>query len=1127
MGRYGPKKEAVPMPTNTLKSLFAAALLFAPALSPAQERLYFENTKAWRQIGPEKMFYLGGETNMFFLDGAAYLAGCYHPWDSIIYPNLLCPLGTTGFVAQGDVDEDGENDIGSFYSITEIVPAISVEPFRPDLFRLLSAPPSGFTQILRGTDGDVSAIFDVADRSVIIWYNVLEGSFVDDYEITSYQALRSYGTGKQELERHYWDVPWGPYKFVLPGLVPNNSTNEPGEVIYGVDHLVTPDAWPGRGAVPQGWRNINDEYWRDGALEFDPRTFFRFEWGGLNGSNTIEGDNLLFSMNAHQYVDGDANEATQAVPNTIARGTVTGLSCFNTITTDINLDNLLEQGKIYELTFTTGRLTGTEDAVQYPVTSFGDSGDISVLRVLSREEGYTWEEARDAAESAGGRLAVLNTQEKIDFVNEQLLGVGLDTAEGEWPSMWIGLSDSEEEGVWQWNTGQTLAEQPPSFQDIGSVADALAPFEVNTFGSTIDTELGLYDADGNLVLSNDDAGGGLQSQLDFPTGLEQGFYFLAVGTFDTAFDQSDFDVSFGGPGGPYTLTHPNGVETGELGAASVDWYRLAVGSPVEGGTWAVGAPTVDPPENDLDFAHILGGVAADGSAPVWFDEEGTVELEALLLEIPLLNSNEIVLPSANDLTGGVVTGSVVAGGADEFTLETNRNLGDPECLVAGQTYRLEITSGALAGEDRFPITLWDGLTLSTEGAVDVNGQPEPPLPLGEELIGTTFVLTPENVKATFTVGYVGRHFLEASDALGDPSDFSLLVRGAEYRLEILTGELAGTSDSIRNWGFPTNAYLETETDLLGSLESGDTFSIDLISLPGITISMGDQFVIGQTFEDWVQDKYDAGEMLAVGELELDLVYEIGLLWPGFPNTAEELATLEVDQGLFGPLYAVARPDTIVFPPYPIQTPPTERDQFVLGSLDGQYELGPFFFNPSDSVDTHLEINRSMSSGVTHDVGSYSLDFRVRFLDTYEGFALLGGLAGGGFGADAGFPFGTPSSERATDYDFDRDGASNLLEYALGSDVADAQSRPTFEYALDEVAGGCTATLTKRPFTGTSLEYFFEYSTDLRTWTTILEDDPIFEIVQDDETTLEVSNLSDFPGQLAAPACFLRVRVINR
>ena len=97
----------------------------------------------------------------------------------------------------------------------------------------------------------------------------------------------------------------------------------------------------------------------------------------------------------------------------------------------------------------------------------------------------------------------------------------------------------------------------------------------------------------------------------------------------------------------------------------------------------------------------------------------------------------------------------------------------------------------------------------------------------------------------------------------------------------------------------------------------------------------------------------------------------------------------------------------------------------------------------------------------------------------EGFALLGGLDG-----DTGFPFATPSSEREPDYDFDRDGASNLLEYALQSDVANSEDRPAFLYALDEAAGSCTATLEKRPFTGTSLSYFFEYSTDLRTWTTI-------------------------------------------
>ena len=1098
------------MRKSIAKSLLVTALVVAPVLSSAQS-LNFVNTKSWRQTGPETLFYLGGRTDMNFQDGFWALAPClFQPAQNIVGPNEFCPLGTTGFIAQGDIDGDGVNDQGSFWSVSEIAPAATVEPFRPDLFRLVSAPPSGFTRILRSTDGDVSAIFDVIDASVIVWYNALEG-VIDDNEITIYGALRGYGVGSDELERHYEDVPWGPYKFSLPALVPPASSAEPGEVIYGIDHIVTPDAWPGRGAVPQGWRNSNEEWGDNGELELDPRIFYDFKWSGLTPENTLQTDVLTYSLNANQYINAEGVEETKYSQDILGRGTVTGLSCFNTITTDLNLDEVLEQGKAYELTFTTGRLAGTEQATQYPITVFGDSGGLSTFRVVTRDEGYTWDQAREAADAAGGRLAVLDSQAKRDFVNAQLVGAGFETVDGEWPSMWIGLSDSEEEGVWQWNTGQTLAEQPPSFQDIGNVADPSAPFEINTLDSTSDTELGLYDADGNLVLTNDDAGGGQQSQLNFTEGLEQGFYFLAVGTFDSVFDQSDFDVtSFGGLGGPYTLTHPNGDETGELGEASFDWYRLEVGSPVGGGTWQVGAPTVEPPENDFDFAHILGGVAAAGSAPVWFDEEGTVELEAFLLEIPILNSNEIVLPDASDLTAGVVTGGFSSGAG--FDLVTNRPLGEPGCLQLGQTYRLEITSGELAGTTQFPITTWEGFTLTTIGndplPFDVAGVPS----LGP---GDSFVLTPENVDATFSVGYVGSHFIEASDALNAPANFSTLVRGGDYRIEFLTGELAGTSDTVRNWGFPTNSYLETEFDFFGQLAVGDTFSIDLIELPALSVAVGDQFVIGQIFEDWIQDKYDAGDVLAVDALTLALSYNIG-----DPETGEVPPELEVDQGFFGPLYAVARPDTIVFPPYPIGTGDGDRNSFILGTLDNHYELGPFFFNPGDSVDAKLDLSRaSVSSQTSTDVGNYDLSFRVQFIDTYEGFAILGGL-----GDDTGFPFATPSSEREPDYDFDRDGASNLLEYALQSDVADPNARPAFLYALDEQAGSCTASLTKRPFTGSSVAYYFEYSTDLRTWTTIGEDDPIFEITEDTEETLEVTNLSNFPGELSAPACFLRVRV---
>ena len=146
-------------------------------------------------------------------------------------------------------------------------------------------------------------------------------------------------------------------------------------------------------------------------------------------------------------------------------------------------------------------------------------------------------------------------------------------------------SPGEEVSETVWFTFQIVDSGPSTFQDIGKVADAFAPFELNTFtGTTIDTELGLYDADGNLVSNNDDAAGVLQSQLDFPTGLAEGFYFLAVGSYNTQFDPVDFGVvDLGGPGGSYTLTHPNGLETGALSAGGFDWYRLEVGSPVGGG----------------------------------------------------------------------------------------------------------------------------------------------------------------------------------------------------------------------------------------------------------------------------------------------------------------------------------------------------------------------------------------------------------------------------------------------------------------------------------------------------------------------------------------------------------------
>ena len=66
------------------------------------------------------------------------------------------------------------------------------------------------------------------------------------------------------------------------------------------------------------------------------------------------------------------------------------------------------------------------------------------------EGDFSWQEAKADAESKGGRLAVLNTQEKIDAANSYL------RERGDWPYLLIGLTDEVVEGDWRWITGESL-----------------------------------------------------------------------------------------------------------------------------------------------------------------------------------------------------------------------------------------------------------------------------------------------------------------------------------------------------------------------------------------------------------------------------------------------------------------------------------------------------------------------------------------------------------------------------------------------------------------------------------------------------------------------------------------------
>ena len=249
---------------------FAAALcLIAAQSAEAQLSMRYRVTKSCFQSAAFSQAFTGGNFVVVTEDGNAYLSPCaFHP-SPVPFPAdpIFCPLGATGFIASGDVDRDGVRDDLSYWSLSKVVPAAYIEPYRPDRVFLAAAPASTLPRPL--------GLF--VDGSATVFYNIQTTSTLQ-YDLSAYGLVRPYGAGLGELARLKSDLPYGQYVFTFPAVGrPDQSLALPISIVPFIEPFQPTTA------EKINFR-ITNSRWNAGALELDPRVINKFTWQGNNSS---------------------------------------------------------------------------------------------------------------------------------------------------------------------------------------------------------------------------------------------------------------------------------------------------------------------------------------------------------------------------------------------------------------------------------------------------------------------------------------------------------------------------------------------------------------------------------------------------------------------------------------------------------------------------------------------------------------------------------------------------------------------------------------------------------------------------------------------------------------------------
>ncbi|MCU0795498.1 MAG: hypothetical protein MUF31_06130 [Akkermansiaceae bacterium] len=258
-------------PLTVRAALIAAAALSAAPVS-AEVLFQFTSAKDYVQLGSFTTAFRGGVLNVNVRDGNAILSPCPHPSPVVIQPNLLCPLGTTGFIADGDVDNDGIRDDLSFWSLSDVIPAFLIEPFQPGRCLLSSAPPSDLPRPLG----------PFLDEGAVMFYNVLTATVLQ-YNISWYDFNRIYPGGPAGRAQMNDEIVLGDYIFTFPQI---NTTNR--VLPIGVRHYPTPEAIDPANRYPLlGFRFTGGTWDAAGNRLLDPYLTSSITWTGNDATNTF------------------------------------------------------------------------------------------------------------------------------------------------------------------------------------------------------------------------------------------------------------------------------------------------------------------------------------------------------------------------------------------------------------------------------------------------------------------------------------------------------------------------------------------------------------------------------------------------------------------------------------------------------------------------------------------------------------------------------------------------------------------------------------------------------------------------------------------------------------------------